>query len=408
MNVTMFKAALVVSSVVLLSACSGGGDGGGGGTSSAAAPSIGSFVDSPVQGLRYNTATQSGVTDANGQFRYRPGESVTFSFGQTVLGTIPGVPQITPWTVFGLNSPDPADNRWVNLARLLQTFNNQLPAITPQIAALPAINFNQSPAAFGADPTVGQVLSTAGAPQTLVSAGAATATLTQQFAILGSWFIQGESGPNSLGVFTAMADGTFMVTGDSSLDPTDRNGMEHGTYIWNPATGAFSATVTVDTNGAYGLSGTNPPMTATISNNGNTLTFTDGAGPVALSRVIDTNNTPNPIIGSWLGKSLDNPNAPVVITFLLDGTIVHVEDNDPALSPSGQDGMERGIYTFNQGTGELLVTITLDTNREWGFHSTGPLPSSVSPITVTFTGADTLTALVPGEPLLTLTRIRTP
>ena len=63
-----------------------------GGCGDAHAPSAGSevkeghFVDAYVEGLSYQTATQSGVTDAQGAFRYREGEWITFYLGDFVLG----------------------------------------------------------------------------------------------------------------------------------------------------------------------------------------------------------------------------------------------------------------------------------------------------------------------------------
>ena len=53
-----------------LVACGGGGGG--------PKTLTGVFVDDPVQGLRYQTATQSGTTDAQGRFRYRSGQTVSF------------------------------------------------------------------------------------------------------------------------------------------------------------------------------------------------------------------------------------------------------------------------------------------------------------------------------------------
>ena len=46
----------------------------------------GVFTDSAVEGLTYTTATQSGVTDASGTFKYQAGESVVFSIGNFQLG----------------------------------------------------------------------------------------------------------------------------------------------------------------------------------------------------------------------------------------------------------------------------------------------------------------------------------
>jgi hypothetical protein len=56
----------------------------------------GVFCISPVVGLNYQTLTQSGTTNENGEFLYITGETVTFSIGDLVLGSAPGAPEITP------------------------------------------------------------------------------------------------------------------------------------------------------------------------------------------------------------------------------------------------------------------------------------------------------------------------
>ena len=64
----LMQVACALPLLCLLAACSSGGDGGGGGTAPAAAPSVGVFIDSPVQGLGYNSTPSglSGLTNASG------------------------------------------------------------------------------------------------------------------------------------------------------------------------------------------------------------------------------------------------------------------------------------------------------------------------------------------------------
>lgn len=59
----------------------------------------GVFLDSAVEGLTFETATQSGTTDSNGTFMYLAGESITFSVGDILLGSAPGQDEITPITL---------------------------------------------------------------------------------------------------------------------------------------------------------------------------------------------------------------------------------------------------------------------------------------------------------------------
>ena len=394
----------IACAALLLAACSSGGGGGGGGTTVAAPTLTGTFVDAPVAGLPYATSSGlSGVTNSQGQFLYRSGDTVTFSYGQTALGSIPAVPQVTPWTVFvGLNSPDPADPRWINLARFLQTFNNQLPPVTPAIAVLPPINFNQPDAAFAGDLSVATLLNTMGSsPAALVSAAQAITALQQQFALLGSWFAQNTSGPNFV-VFTAMADGTFTISEDGSSDPTGVDGMERGTYTWNPATGAFTATVQRDTNNQNGVSHTPGPLTITVT--GNTFELVAGASGTEITtftRVVDTTAPVDPFVGAWRFDNTDGVVGSLVVLTLFDNGIF-VLAGDEALPTS--DGIERGTYSVAPN-GDVTFTRIIDTTATAGIFDPAVPGLAVRNVVV---NGDTMTVTEPGNPTLTGIRIRLP
>ena len=82
-NKSKLQAILVTAAcATLLSAC-GGSDSGSGEVASE--PKTGVFVDSPVENLTYKTASQSGKTNAQGEFKYKDGETVTFSIGDVKL-----------------------------------------------------------------------------------------------------------------------------------------------------------------------------------------------------------------------------------------------------------------------------------------------------------------------------------
>jgi hypothetical protein len=85
--------AVLVSSFVLLIASGGGGGDGG-----VVDPTLtGQFVDDPVGGLRYSTATKSGTTDATGTFEYLDGEVVSFFLGDLMLGQVQAKSSISPF-----------------------------------------------------------------------------------------------------------------------------------------------------------------------------------------------------------------------------------------------------------------------------------------------------------------------
>ncbi|MBF0462351.1 MAG: putative Ig domain-containing protein, partial [Magnetococcales bacterium] len=98
--------------------------------------SHGIFLDSAVAGVQYRTASQSGVTDSGGGFAFKDGETVTFSVGNIILGTVSstsvragtgGLPIVTldklADTVAGAQSAAHA-NIVTNIARLLQTLDS--------------------------------------------------------------------------------------------------------------------------------------------------------------------------------------------------------------------------------------------------------------------------------------------
>ncbi len=113
----MFKSGgiLILSILPFLAACGGGSDSAG--ETAAGQPAIGQFKDSNTSGLRYRGAAGEGITDADGRFRYRPGEPVRFSVGKVELGSAPGRRVITPRDLVASGST--ADPAVINRVRFL-------------------------------------------------------------------------------------------------------------------------------------------------------------------------------------------------------------------------------------------------------------------------------------------------
>lgn len=123
--------------VLCLLALAGCGGGGGGSTNvppaAAPAPLVGVFLDSPVSGLRYGSASETGHTNAAGEFLYRPGETVTFRLGDILLGSAQAQETITPLDLVGANSVDEARalggyERLLNTLLLLQSLDRDADA----------------------------------------------------------------------------------------------------------------------------------------------------------------------------------------------------------------------------------------------------------------------------------------
>lgn len=137
----------------------------------------GYFIDSPVEGITYETNTLSGTTDRRGTFYFAPGEQVKFFVGGLPLGFARGKDVITPLDlVSGAN--DENNQEVVNIVRLLITLDGDANpengiTIDQEIQdAIPemAIIFNQGYESFALDSHVQEILdivnTTLGLPET--------------------------------------------------------------------------------------------------------------------------------------------------------------------------------------------------------------------------------------------------
>ena len=84
-------------------------------------PQRGHFIDSPVEGLNYETPTNRGVTDETGGFDFFPGESVQLKIGSVALGEAVADQKISPLDIF--DGSDTDDPQVINMARLLQSLD---------------------------------------------------------------------------------------------------------------------------------------------------------------------------------------------------------------------------------------------------------------------------------------------
>lgn len=93
---------------------------------SSATAQTGFLYDDVVGGLEYFTATQSGVTGADGSFKYLPGEKVTFKLGNLTLGKAAdanGTLTLFDIASTAQNSDGSPSTEVINMARLLQSLD---------------------------------------------------------------------------------------------------------------------------------------------------------------------------------------------------------------------------------------------------------------------------------------------
>jgi hypothetical protein len=368
-------------------------------------PELGVFIDSAVAGIHYTTATQSGETDAEGRFKYLPGETVTFSIGGITLPPAEASDILTPLMVFDTN--DFTDPRVVNLGRLLQSLDDdgdldngiQITAEARTAATGLTLDFAVPAATFEANADVTNLLSNGGGSATLVPVEDAVAHMQDQAALngvslVGSWYIS-EDGETILATF--FSDGKYMLSENAEEDDTGESGAEYGTYVWDPVTGELTTETLSDTNGEWGLS--HPQGAYKVVRDGDTLTFTETndatVGDEAIfNRVVST--TEDSIVGTWVVDGQSEGTVSVFV-FLADGHFMLSESG--TADDAGGPGIELGTYTWDAGTSGFFIGEMLkDTNGEWGISHDEPLTVEVDGNTLSATFAE-------GE-VVTMTRVK--
>ena len=193
-------------------------------------PETGVFIDSPVQGLLYTTASMQGITNANGEFQYVLGEEVTFSIGDLDLPPVVGMSEVTPYDIFATD--EIYNPSVINLARLLQSLdvdgdpNNGIEISSSAHLAFSITSLDFSGDDFDAE--VNALLGSAGSMNNaLISASSATDHL---FTSLGIQVEQGCGSDHPLvGTQTQFTtyfhdvSGTLTVTDNCTLTVTNFN-----------------------------------------------------------------------------------------------------------------------------------------------------------------------------------------
>jgi len=360
-----------VSCVVFLSSC------GGGGSSNPA--STGVFVDSPVINIGYRTETQNGFTNSRGEFKYYPGETVTFFIGALEFPSVLADERITPLDM--AETDDVFHPMVVNIARLLQTLDKDgdpsngitisdgarshatqldfnLPILTFAIAARALITNG------GQDAAVSELISVAKAAlhllsQVLLSELLESAPSFDTF-IIGSW--RGSNDDRDFELLSVFEDGHYIhaVTGDLGLN--EAPGMEWGTVNLNQQ-GFGLTTQDFDSNGSAGLSGPyigeSPPW---IFQPSSTPTVVP-SGSVSEGAVIFSKIQSEGLLGTWVSATTDAEL--LSVSFFEDSTYFYaiIDRNDQTL----MSGMELGTYSRDNSSGLLMVTQTFDNNASAGF-----------------------------------------
>lgn len=353
----------------------------------------GVFVDAAVENIRFETATQSGRTNADGEFLYVAGEQVTFALGELEFPPTAAAELITPIDILGASSV--SDDAVVNMVRLMMSLDVdgdaangiQLSDAAADVATA-NIDFFVSTADFAANAAVTSLIQNAGqqlAVTQLVSVDAALAHFEASLAE------QDVTLPGIVGVFSevsraenedTVADVIVVFFSDGSYyfveveNAVSGNDFEVGSYDYQLK--KLSATATLDTNDEIGLNGAEDvPLELTAS--GFELSPADVSAAYVFDRVAGETGS---ITGGWVLREEDK----VVFVFEEDGTFTAMQPTDGGGSNTG---FEWGSYTFNSQTGALAITLTVDTSGD-SLTSGGGFDSAA-------VEADVLTITITGE-----------
>ena len=356
-----FISCLAVVPIYLMIGC---GDGGGD-------PAIktGVFVDSPVEGINYTTATQSGVTNAQGEFLYIEGETVTFSIGDADFPNATAAPTVSPFDLAG--TTDVTDTTVINMARLLQTLDTDgdpdngitIGAQAHTEAIGMSIDFDS--ATFDSD--VSSLVANSGSVNTtLVDGVDAVAHLANNvFSVVGGWDMAPAGFDTHILAF--YPNGYYFQWNDA--DGATLEGFEIGTYTCE----AGQLTITSHiVNGPVGFDDPDPYYAINLT--ATTLDFTGmGASFVRLE------DETKPIVGAWSVGGEFDPAAGQVIVFYPDGHYFQWNDVDG----DTPEGFEIGTYTCSAT--QLTITSHI-VNGPGGFdHPDNPDIPPADPYNIVIT-----------------------
>lgn len=371
----MFKKSIVVLSMAALSlyGC------GGGSSTPAATVNTGVFIDSAVANVSYQTATQSGTTNAKGEFTYVDGETVTFSIGSLEFPPTTAQEMITPMTMAGATSV--TDQTATNIARLLQSLDSDgIPSNGITIAErattiATSVDFTADTATF--ETSVAALVADSGSTTTtLITEADAQAHVTETLSnsIVGVWGRTGADG--GFNYLILLKNNTFIYAeNDTSVSFASENGLEVGTYSYDTATGDITFTVVYDDNvsGGVGHSGVGD---LSVGNNDQVFATTVSGNTLTIAGVPLTSlgtYSSRPEVGIW-----HIPSATAGFNYMLllpNNTFIYAENDLAYTSPD--NGLEVGTYSYDSTAGEITFNVVYDDNNPGNTSGLGDIGTPV-------------------------------
>lgn len=425
-------AGLALAGSMLLNGCGGGGSDSAPftpqqpstvPTTSVSGTATGVFTDAPVGGLSYTALPSgaTGVTNSAGEFKYNPGDRITFTFAGLELGVAEGAANVTPANLSG--NADVVNNLLV----LLQSLDTDSSPDTITLSSNPGamnlsgLDLSLAPTDF-VDPKKNIVLAAALPPgNSIVLSDAAKQHAIDYFwsQAEGMWRVPpvGVESEAFLRVRYTDHDNNAAtprvaeyLVGDLG-EPADGAcpGTEVGVLTWDPLTMRVTAAVTADNNDDCGFSGNHPNR---LAFDGDKLRFEETLSPTdtysaQFSRV---ENDAAGLVGAWalVRGEAESDMKTSIFVFSSDNGYVMLDplgdtDTGPGDPSCGGPGVEDGIFSYAGGVLSVM-TIKQDTNACAGLHDTDTGAFSSLSLALSQGGA-LLTATEGGEVVATFKRV---
>jgi len=361
---THVRALLFIIASISLAACGGSSGGAANNPALDSTEQKGQFIDSIVIGLRYETPTTSGFTDAQGRFSFRDGETVSFFVGDIFIGDTLGQNIVTPVEL--VNGAIDENNIQVqNIAMFLQTIDSDgdesngitITNVASNAAISQSIDFTLAEGVFETNGTIALLINiitaSNGVARIIIDRTIATNTLRSNLLGLFAGIYNGSFSGDDTGTWRVTIDNKGIISGVSVSDTSGSETVSgsissNGQSVINGTSGTsvFSGSFTRSGN----VSGT------WLDDDGSSGTFTGALAtiqPSPGSGVDSGNLSVSGNDASVIGTSFTPSIVPTVINdsvFNTGGVIVSWGQN---IFANGGFESRSMLFTFNEISGAL-------------------------------------------------------
>ncbi|MDX1796331.1 MAG: hypothetical protein R3219_06335 [Hydrogenovibrio sp.] len=389
------RAMFIVTGIVSLTACNTGGTSG--------STSTGTFVDSAVAGVSYKTDTHSGKTDANGQYHYEPGETVTFSIGGVTLPSVTAKSVVTP---FDMASSSSDTKTPLNIGLLLQSYDkdgdpsNGIEITDAVEKELENVTLGKAELSSYDTNTFKSMFTGSLAPSSWKTDSEVEHHLENADGIVGSWILKSASA-SGLVYLRITTGGQYLLLSDQT--GTSNDVLQAGTYTVDRTNETITFTKVTGTASTSLVSGTAYHYSDSDDLDELELTLSDGE--TKFKRLVSLKSqakTADALNGAWKFDKTGSITHDKLAVFNKDGSYeVFSLEGD---STTGAVIYEKGSYTITPGSTSTTgaFSFTADSTNPLDDGAKGFSGTSLNQYAVS---GSTLTLSVSGSNAVTLTKM---